>query len=402
MNKLLLLADDLTGALDTAAHFAESGIKAEVLFRHPNKERINLQDLEGHPVVIIDTETRHTSEDIAYKIITNILNDTRKLNFTHYFKKTDSALRGNIGAELKALADFSKSDVKFIPAYPKMNRITKDGFHYIDGKLVTESIFAKDPFTPVKHSFIPQLLDVATSTLFTDKTLNRDVVIYDAVSDQDIFDILFDLKQDDSLNILAGCAALAEELPEYIEFEKNLDIQLKPAAKTIIYSGSLNGITHSQLEYLEKNDVEHFILSDEAKKDINYIESKEGLKLLKKINKEVEKNHNVAISVGSEEISKQDQISLRENVGQRLGRIAYEIIDQNKDANIFIIGGDTVVSLMYELDNPKIMPIKLLSDGVVLSELKYSDNKLNLITKSGGFGKEDVLIEVMRKLKTKK
>ena len=50
------------------------------------------------------------------------------------YKKTDSALRGNIGAERSAVLDGSgEKCLSFIPALPGMNRITVGGVHYIDG-----------------------------------------------------------------------------------------------------------------------------------------------------------------------------------------------------------------------------------------------------------------------------
>lgn len=60
----------------------------------------------------------------------------------YIYKKTDSALRGNIGAELGALVAASGQKIlPFVPAFPQMNRITKGGIHYIDGVPVTESSF---------------------------------------------------------------------------------------------------------------------------------------------------------------------------------------------------------------------------------------------------------------------
>ena len=39
-----------------------------------------------------------------------------------------------------------------------MNRITRNGIHYIDGVPVHESVFGKDPFEPVADSYIPEIL----------------------------------------------------------------------------------------------------------------------------------------------------------------------------------------------------------------------------------------------------
>ncbi|MGI6333099.1 MAG: four-carbon acid sugar kinase family protein [Saccharofermentanales bacterium] len=46
----------------------------------------------------------------------------------------------------------------FIPAYPKNNRITIGGVHWINGAKVAESIFAHDPFEPVRHSNVADII----------------------------------------------------------------------------------------------------------------------------------------------------------------------------------------------------------------------------------------------------
>ena len=74
---------------------------------------------------------------------------------TIFYKKTDSALRGNIGAELSAALDGSGAGVlSFLPAFPRMNRTTAAGIHYIDGIPAAKSVFGQDPFNPVKESVL--------------------------------------------------------------------------------------------------------------------------------------------------------------------------------------------------------------------------------------------------------
>lgn len=69
------------------------------------------------------------------------------------YKKVDSALRGNISAEIKAVLDASQTTaIPFLPAYPEMNRVLINGDLYIDQVLVSQSVFAKDPYEPVIES----------------------------------------------------------------------------------------------------------------------------------------------------------------------------------------------------------------------------------------------------------
>ena len=98
----LIIADDLTGALDTAVQFCSDGFSPAVLNNPDHADSI----VSEHDIIVINTESRHLPAADAYKKVSNLLMQTlQKRNFDLYFKKTDSALRGNIGSELKAFLD---------------------------------------------------------------------------------------------------------------------------------------------------------------------------------------------------------------------------------------------------------------------------------------------------------
>lgn len=126
---LLIIADDFTGALDTGVQFAARGIKTRVVvgadaaLTHQNAD-----------VLVVDTETRHLPAAQAYAAVEGLVQRAKYAGFAYLYKKTDSALRGNVGAELAALLSASSSrQLAFLPAFPQMNRVTKNGVQYIDG-----------------------------------------------------------------------------------------------------------------------------------------------------------------------------------------------------------------------------------------------------------------------------
>src|SRR5271167_2658104 len=103
---VLALADDVTGALEVGALL---------------QTRVFLDaDTEFVGCGVIDTETRHLgAQEAAHKILSCIRNRQAEL----IYKKTDSTLRGNIGAELAALANvYPDRQLIFLPAYPAMER----------------------------------------------------------------------------------------------------------------------------------------------------------------------------------------------------------------------------------------------------------------------------------------
>ena len=156
MFTLLILADDFTGALDTGVQISKTGAKTVVLTDpHADLERF----ADGTDVLVIDAETRHISPQQAKECVASIVRRAFALNVPCIYKKTDSALRGNIGAELEAVAEQSpEGQLFFVPAFPQMNRTTEHGQQLIEGMPVAQSVFGQDPFEPVRNSDVAAII----------------------------------------------------------------------------------------------------------------------------------------------------------------------------------------------------------------------------------------------------
>ena len=98
---ILALADDMTGALEVGAKFSAAGIRTIISTKPVFANSAH--------VVVLDTETRHASpEEAAAEVQRFVLEWGGGLPRLIY-KKTDSTLRGNIPAELRALASAYQS-----------------------------------------------------------------------------------------------------------------------------------------------------------------------------------------------------------------------------------------------------------------------------------------------------
>ena len=113
---LLILADDFTGALDTGVQFAACGIPTRVVVG----EQVDFA-ANDTAVLVVDTETRHLPAAEAYAVIAKLTREAMSAGVFSIYKKTDSALRGNIGAELSALLKTSgERQLPFLPAFPQI------------------------------------------------------------------------------------------------------------------------------------------------------------------------------------------------------------------------------------------------------------------------------------------
>jgi uncharacterized protein YgbK (DUF1537 family) len=116
IRRFRLLADDLTGALDSAARFvAEFG-----------PVPIAWHDLPAVPALAIDSVTREADEATAIAAMRRLAPELAGADLA--FKKLDSLLRGHVAAEIAAcLATGGFDHAVIAPAFPGQGRVTRGG-----------------------------------------------------------------------------------------------------------------------------------------------------------------------------------------------------------------------------------------------------------------------------------
>lgn len=119
MAELAIIADDLTGALDTAAPFAMRGIPTAVAL---GVEGFREALASGARVVGVSTDSREVAAEQAREAVRSAV--AALPPGVRLFKKVDSRLKGNIAAELDAVPH-ERSLV--IPAIPAFGRWMRDG-----------------------------------------------------------------------------------------------------------------------------------------------------------------------------------------------------------------------------------------------------------------------------------
>ncbi len=118
MPHLAIIADDLTGALDSSAPFSGSG--KVVVATDANAIEKALQ--EQPDVIAVSTRSREIAVAEARDRVAQVL---RQLPAeTRLFKKIDSRLKGNIAAELEA---FGPRHMLVAPAIPDFGRVVRGG-----------------------------------------------------------------------------------------------------------------------------------------------------------------------------------------------------------------------------------------------------------------------------------
>lgn len=150
----MILADDLTGACDTAQPFA-AALSTGVLIRQ-------LEGMEGAAawrVLSVNGRTRSLRPDAARAATLEILGRLLEQSPLVLYKKIDSTLRGNVAAEVQAVVDaFPGRPVLVAPAFPVMGRTVVDGCVLVRGVPVNQTEYAADPRHPVREASLRTLL----------------------------------------------------------------------------------------------------------------------------------------------------------------------------------------------------------------------------------------------------
>ena len=94
-----IIADDLTGANDTALQFYNHGAATQILL-NCDEEPLNIK---GTQTWALSTETRNVDAETAYHQVKEAAQMfVEKLKPDYYYKKIDSTIRGNIAIEVLA------------------------------------------------------------------------------------------------------------------------------------------------------------------------------------------------------------------------------------------------------------------------------------------------------------
>ena len=197
---MIVIADDITGAAEIAGIASEQGFPVQLLCAGGDAVGCDVVATSG--VTVIATDTRSMSEDEAVAETRRIASSFLISHSSFLiFKKTDSALRGHVVAELKALmAATGYKRAVYLPANPSKGRIIRQGVYYIKEVRevpIAETAFSYDPEFPATTSLLEER--------FPDARKNG-IVMPDAESEEDIRSVV--AQYNDGKTLFAGAADL--------------------------------------------------------------------------------------------------------------------------------------------------------------------------------------------------
>jgi 4-hydroxythreonine-4-phosphate dehydrogenase len=409
MPKILIIADDLTGAADCGAAFAERGFATTVLLAGPGEDRAWPDKAEDADVLAIDADTRCMAPEDAAETVGRIMHACEEIGPLGdpplIFKKIDSTLRGNAGAELAAaLAARRKNTLEQVmillaPAFPECGRTTINGRQLVNGEALEDSdAWRRESSHPHRNiaamlaeaglsSELIQLAQVrspkgALESAFAQAAGGTDALICDAETEADLDAIARAAPVLGRRTLWAGSAGLARQIARSAAQARTARPKEKPSLQgsILFVVGSPAAASHQQAQQLATSNISAVTFSPS-----NLLLDPQKHAAI--IRGHLERGEDVLVQLDPAGSRHGDQ-------GRQLAcSLAQIIAPCAKYAGaLFATGGETARSI---LDACGIRALHLTGEvepGLPFAIAPYAGRELLILTKAGGFGTSESLL----------
>ena len=425
-NYIAVIADDLTGANDTSLQFFLQGCKTQVSFG----EDLSIDENLKTEVFAMSTESRNIDVNLAVeKVKTAAQKILKEYNFEYIYKKIDSVLRGNIGAEILTLIEELGFDAAIIfPAFPNEGRTTIGGYHLVKGIPLQRTEVSRDPAFPITESNILNLIRNQINTEKADivdlisidtvmkgagpilTKLNeliskgKKLIIADAVSTTDLEQISLAVTKSSYKILPAGSAGAAQALSKiwHPEAEERIIEQPEiPILSKFVVSGSATDLTASQIKRLQDSDNIENTYFVAIKPENIFSDDYEEMaqRIINNLNKDntvvvhssllIENPEELTSLLIEHEITREKFIS---KICDYLAAVTRIVISQ-KQAILITVGGETSYKCCRSIGCKNIQIIDTVAPAIPLGV----DHKGQfIVTKSGNLGTQNTLIDIIK------
>jgi uncharacterized protein YgbK (DUF1537 family) len=403
MQKVIVIADDLTGAGDAGLQFRKRGLSTIVL---TDLERFE-EAYQRFEVLCFDAATRYeTPKKVQAKLskISNLLKKKKAPRLV--FKKVDSALRGHVALEVDYLLNAMQQPYAVVaPSFPLLNRVTVEGVHMIAGRPVAESEFGRELPPSLKESSLPSLIKEETSRVVTHIFLERvrlgdralaqavDTVVHEGATV-----ITFDASTNDDLRTIAR-AALAKTTPPLLVGSAGLADRVAEAFAlllsqrvrgALVIAGSMSSATKAQVDYATRQGAHH--ASVDARMVQQALQAKGNHSpFYQDLLGRLAKGQSVILTTYG--LSAPEDEQALKSVYRFLGKMAKDLLTESHTiAGLVLTGGEMAFQILQALEASGVRLEGEVEPAIPFGYLIGGEfDGLPVITKAGSFGAEDTL-----------
>lgn len=425
-NTVGIIADDLTGANDTALQFKLNGADTNILLNSDINPKLSATEQAW----AISTESRNIPPKEAFeKVETATKMFVEKINPDFFYKKIDSTVRGNIAVEVLSMLEVLDWDAAIImPAFPQEGRTTVGGYHLLKGIPIERTEMACDPHSPISESHLPTLLkqqlgekleylvdSIKLKTIMdgagpilkkiNDKVENGvKIIVMDSVSITDLEQIALAMDKSNYKLLPVGTAAAAKVLSNIWFPAKNENVlpAKLPKLPKFIVSGSATQITANQIDkFAQSEDYEENSLIIEL--NMENILSGVSDELVERVVSNLSGNNIVLVHTSkllinfdgfSDDTADADltKSGLANVITDFLAELTKRVLAQ-KRAVLITLGGETSYKCCNIVNANQLQLIDEVLPAIALSKNANADQWI--VTKSGNLGGANTLLEIL-------
>jgi uncharacterized protein YgbK (DUF1537 family) len=375
-----IVADDVTGATDSALQFAERGWTT-YLERAPLSGRDGSGLAAGRNVVAVATGVRAAPDEQAAARTAAAVRALMTSGADRLFVKVDSTVRGSVAAQVRgALSVWGSahpgSVAVICPAFPALGRTVVDGAVLVHGVPVAETAAADDPVTPVSQSRLDVLLPGARRAEPSDIDSLRqpavsppagraDLLLVDAATDDDLARLAEVLEHAGPRAVAVGSAGLAAALAGTAPGGQARP-PVTPSRRVLVVVSSVHPQARQQAERLRMRT------SSDGDRDVELVTTP---------TERAAAGEATALAA-----------QLAEQVADRLAAGRFDAL--------VLVGGDGAAAVLDRLQAQRVRIGSALVPGAPEGWIVGGPaDGLRVVTKSGGFGDPDTLVTVVRRLR---
>lgn len=430
--RCLVIADDLTGGVDTGAQFAKRGLNTLMIFsKHPDD--IDLSQYSNRDVLVVSTDSRGLRPDQAANVVSRSLRTYDEEIFPIVYKKVDSTLRGNIGAEIDVILKETNISMGFMaPSYPELKRRVVGGMMIIGKKPLSLTEASSNTVSPVTESYVYGLIEqqssrrvawidlthVAADFMELRKSVDQEqekgseIIIFDAFRRRDLTHIAEVAFSMDKKPLCIGSAGFAGEVAKKIAPPGSRKILPSPQPETrrfkhiFIISGSMSNVSQRQVSRVEQTTrIDTFQLGKSQILGSRASRQRSESDLSTMIGNSLRRGHAI-LRTCSERLFSPDSEdpSIHLEIARGLGQATRAALDKSRlgthDLALIIIGGDTTLGIFDSLGVEGLEIEGEILDGAGVGHLLGGDwQGLKVSTKAGAFGKQNAIEKAFETLK---
>ena len=409
-----MVADDLTGAADTALAFWDHGLAAAIVLGPLASQSMAPRATSDARVVAVDTATRSLPPAAAGRAVATTVAALRRGGITRFYKKIDSTLRGNCGAEIEAmLAACGASIAVVCPAFPVQGRTVVDGRVQVHGQDLMATPIAIDARDGAASSRVAEVLGRQTRLPIMEargpdelgQLVRRGIVVVDAATDADLARWVDRVGLDTDV-LWVGSAGLAGALARATVTRhprpvRRVAVAAAPSGvwhPVVVVVGSLHAASRGQMAALltlPRTTLVSCHSTGIVRGQVSIDESVERCVGI------VRAGRHCVLSTSASEETQRELAELGRMDGHGpgwagariaawLGAVTAAVLQAERGLErVICTGGDTARAALLHLGAPGLKVVGAVAPGVPIG--RTTDSRLYVVTKAGGFGGQDTL-----------